>query len=92
MNRGLAGDLAGLDARRADVQALAGATADDGTNGLDVRIEAAAGAVVRVRHGHAEARTLAADIADSSHGKHSKREVGREAALRMDKCRTRATA
>ena len=75
-----AGDLACLDAGGADVQPLAGTAADHSTNGLDVGIPAAAGAAVGVRYGHAEARTLAADIADSRHGRHSKREVGRTAA------------
>jgi predicted nucleic acid-binding protein len=36
-------------------------------DGLDVRVPAAVGAAVRVRDGHAEARTLATDVADGSH-------------------------
>ena len=86
-----AGDLACLDAGGADVQPLAGTAADHSTNGLDVGIPAAAGAAVGVRYGHAEARTLAADIAHSRHGRHSKREVSRTAA-RLPQIMNRATA
>src|SRR6201996_1821979 len=64
----LAGDLAGLDAGRAHVQALRRAPADLGPDGLDVRVPAAAGAAVRVRDVVAEARPLAAYVADGSHG------------------------
>src|ERR1700742_1352608 len=63
----LANDLAGLDARRAHVDALVRA-ADNGADGLDVRVPAAAGAAVRVRDVVAEPRPLAAYVADGSHG------------------------
>src|SRR6516165_9610250 len=56
-----------LDAGRADVHALAG-SGHDSANGLDVRVPAAAGSGVRVRHVIAEARPLAAYVADGSHG------------------------
>ena len=67
--RGLlvAADLAGLDAGRADVQAL-GRPRHDSANGLDVGVPAAAGSDVRVRDVVAEARPLTADVADGSHG------------------------
>ena len=63
----LAGDLACLDAGRADVQAL-GRAAHDDAPALDVRVPAARGAAVRERDVVAEARPLAADVADGSHG------------------------
>ena len=43
------------------------AAVDAGAHRLDVRVPAAVGAAVRVRDGHAEARTLATDVADGSH-------------------------
>src|ERR1700751_5300954 len=61
----LAGDLACLDAGGADVQAL-GRARHDSANGLDVGVPAAAGAAVRVRDVVAEARPLAAYVADGS--------------------------
>jgi hypothetical protein len=64
---GPAGDLARLNARGADVQAL-GRTGNDGPNGLDVRVPTAAGTDVRPRDVVAEARPLAANVADGSHG------------------------
>jgi len=64
---GLAGDPAGLDAGGAHVQAL-GRTAYDDAPALDVRVPAAGGAAVRERDVVAEARPLAADVADGSHG------------------------
>ena len=67
LGRGRAGDLARLDAGGAHVQAL-GRTGDDGPNGLDVRVPTTAGTDVRVRHVVAEARPLAANVADGSHG------------------------
>ena len=67
LGRCRAGDLARLDAGGADVQAL-GRTGDDGPNGLDVRVPATTGTDVRVRHVVAEARPLAANVADGSHG------------------------
>ena len=63
----LADDLAGLEARRAHVHALGRAT-NHGADGLDVRVPAAAGAAMRVRDVVAEARPLAAYVADGSHG------------------------
>src|SRR5215471_14578723 len=45
---GLAGDLAGLDAGGADVEALR-RSGDERANGLDVGVPATAGAAVRVR-------------------------------------------
>ena len=65
--RALARDLAGLDARGADVQPLRRA-AHHGTHALDVRVPAAAGTAVRVGDVVAEARPLAADVAVGSHG------------------------
>src|ERR1700756_3906847 len=65
--RSLAGDLAGLDAGGAHVQAL-GRAGNDRSNSLDVRVPATASADVRVRHVVAEARPLAANVADGSHG------------------------
>src|SRR5580692_6677194 len=67
LGRCRAGDLARLDAGGADVQAL-GRTRDDGPNGLDVRVPTTASTDVRVRHVVAEARPLAANVADGSHG------------------------
>src|SRR5216117_3033530 len=63
----LAGDLAGLDAGRAHAQPL-GRSVDGGAHDLDVGVEAARGAAVRVGDPVAEARPLAADVADRSHG------------------------
>src|ERR1700760_3618296 len=80
----LAGDVAGLDAGRAHVQALRRAPADLGPDGLDVRVPAAAGAAVRVRDVVAEARPLAAYVADGSHGSLQSRGFDR-------RCRPRVT-
>ncbi len=63
----LAGDLACLDAGGAHVDPL-GRAADHGTDPLDIRVPAAAGAAMRVRDVIAEARPLAAYVADGSHG------------------------
>src|SRR5215467_8150312 len=63
----LAGDLACLDAGRAHVEPL-GRLPDLGADALNVGVPAARGAAVRVRHVVAEARPLAAHIADGSHG------------------------
>jgi hypothetical protein len=63
----LADDLAGLDARSADSEPLR-RPSDDGPHGLDVGVPASAGAAVRVRDLVAEARLLAADVANGSHG------------------------
>src|SRR5246127_1967893 len=63
-----AGDLAGLDAGRADLEPLlvaAGTTHD--VHSLDVRVPPAAGAAVGVRHRLAEAGAFPADIAHSGH-------------------------
>lgn len=60
-------DLAGLDARRARVQAFGCAT-HARTHGLDVGIPAAGGAAVRVRDTFTEPGSLAANVADGSHG------------------------
>src|SRR6266704_1462639 len=62
----LAGDLAGLDAGRADVDPL-GRAADRDAAALDVRVPAAAGTAVRERDVVAEDRPLAAYVADGSH-------------------------
>ncbi len=59
-------DLAGLDAAGADVQAL-GRAVDQRPHPLDVRVPATLGAPVGVAHGHAEARLLAAHVADRCH-------------------------
>src|SRR5699024_1011911 len=66
-SRNLAGHLAGLDARGAGVHALGRAT-DTGADGLDVGVPAAAGATVRVGNTVTEPWSLAADVADGSHG------------------------
>jgi len=63
-------DLARLQATGADVEPLRGAL-DDGADALDVRIETTLGASVRMGHVVAEARSLAAHIADGCHGDHS---------------------
>src|SRR3954471_20736588 len=63
-----AGDLACLEAGGADVETLRG-LADLGVHGLAVRVPAARGAAVGVGHGHAEAGTLAADVAHRGHEK-----------------------
>lgn len=60
-------DLAGLDARGADVEPLRRPT-DHGTHALDVGIPATGRTAVRVRNVVAEARPLAADVAVGSHG------------------------
>src|SRR6266568_1713286 len=62
-----AGDLACLQARGAHGEALAGAGSHERADGLHVRVPPAVGAAVGVRDGHAEARALAADIADAGH-------------------------
>src|ERR1035437_4869302 len=68
--RFLALDLAGLEARGADIETLRGHTgnADQSLDALDVRVPAAVGAAVRVRDVVTEARSLAADVAVGSHG------------------------
>ena len=63
----LAGNPARLDAGGAHVHAL-GRAAHDHAPALDVRVPAAGGAAVRERDVVAEARPLAADVADGSHG------------------------
>ena len=63
----LAADLAGLEARRADVDALRGAL-NHSAYTLDVGIETTLRASVRVGDVVAEARSLAAHITDRSHG------------------------
>jgi hypothetical protein len=61
-------NLTGLDARRADVEAvLVAARAADNVHGLDVRIPSTAGPAMGVRHRLAESGALPADIADGSH-------------------------
>lgn len=60
-------DLAGLDARGADVEPLRRPT-DHGTHALDVGIPATGRTAVRVRNAVAEARPLAANVAVGSHG------------------------
>ena len=60
-------DLAGLDARGADVEPLR-RPPDHGTHALDVGVPATRGTAVRVRDAVAEARPLAADVAVGSHG------------------------
>ena len=72
----LAGDPACLDAGGAHVQAL-GRAIHHGAPVLDIRVPAAAGAAVRERDVVAEARPLAADVADGSHGS-LQWEVGRD--------------
>jgi uracil-DNA glycosylase len=63
-----AGDLTGLNARRADVDAvLVTPGAGGNAHGLDVGIPPTAGPAMGVRHRLAEARALSADIADGSH-------------------------
>ena len=61
-----AGDLVGLQALGADVQAL-GRPIDKGANALNVRIPPAVGANVRVRHALAEAGSLTAHVTNGSH-------------------------
>ena len=61
-----AGDLVGLQALGADVQAL-GRPIDQGANALNVRIPPAVGANVRVRHALAEAGSLTAHVTNGSH-------------------------
>src|SRR5689334_5513876 len=60
------GDLAGLDAAGADVQALRGAV-DDGPDLLDVGVPPTLGATVRVADVHPEGRVLPAHLAHSCH-------------------------
>lgn len=60
------GDLAGLDAARADVQALRGAV-DDCPHALDVGVPAPLGATVAVADAVAEGGVLAAHLADGRH-------------------------
>src|SRR5262245_7863960 len=62
-----AGDLARLDAGRAYVQPL-GRPVDRRVHDLDVGVPATRGAAARVGEPLAEARPLAAHVADSSHG------------------------
>ncbi len=71
-----AGDLAGLQARGADVQPLRG-LADQRVDGLDVGVPTPAGAPVGVRDRHAEARSLVANVAHRGHSN----SVGRSACL-----------
>src|SRR3569623_1655909 len=63
-----ADDLAGLDARGADLQLLGRAATGRGAHRLDVRVPAAVGPPVRVGHVVAAARSLATDVAHASHG------------------------
>src|SRR5690348_9687907 len=67
---GSALDLAGLEARGADIETLRGHTrvTDQSLDPLDVGVPATLGAAVRVRDVVTEARSLAADIAVGSHG------------------------
>src|SRR5262245_45152422 len=67
--RGLAGalDLAGLEAARADVQAL-GCAVHERADALHVGVPPLGGAAVRVGDLHAEERLLPADVADGGHG------------------------
>src|SRR6476646_3351686 len=67
---GSALDLAGLEARCADVETLRGHTgrAHQSLHALDVGVPAALGAAVRVRDVVTEARSLAADVAVGRHG------------------------
>jgi hypothetical protein len=61
-------DLAGLDTRRARVEALlVAAGLGHGAHGLDVGIPPTAGPAMGVRHRLAEAGALPADIAHGSH-------------------------
>src|SRR3954447_6850889 len=61
------GDLAGLQAARADIRALRCAVLDD-AHLLKVRIEATLGGDHRVRAALPEGGALAAGVTDSSHG------------------------
>src|SRR3954454_17319915 len=63
-----ADDLAGLDARGAELELLGVAAAGRGAHRLDVLVPAAVGPPVRVGHVVAEARSLATDVAHASHG------------------------
>lgn len=60
------GDLASLDATRADVHPL-GRVADLDTDPLDIRIPASLRAPVGVAEAHAEYRFLIADVANGGH-------------------------
>src|SRR6202012_2850263 len=63
-----ANDLAGLDAGRADIDAVLVTTGTGGNaHALDVGIPPTAGPAMGVRHRLAEAGALPADIADGSH-------------------------
>jgi hypothetical protein len=62
-----AGDLAGLQAGGADLDPAPVAGGHERAHRLDVGIPPAVGTAVRVGHGHAEARPLAADVADAGH-------------------------
>src|SRR4029453_644382 len=63
-----ADDLAGLDARGADLQALAVAATGGDPPRLDVGVPAPLGPPVRVGHVVAEAGPLATDVTHASHG------------------------
>src|SRR6476659_649905 len=67
---GSALDLAGLEARGADIETLRGHSrvAHQRLDALDVGVPATLGAAVRVRDVVTEARSLAADVAVGSHG------------------------
>src|SRR6476469_6599028 len=67
---GSALDLAGLEARGADIETLRGHTgiAHQSLHALDVGVPTTLGAAVRVRDVVTEARSLAADVAVGSHG------------------------
>jgi hypothetical protein len=63
---GSAGDLAGLEAAGAHVEAL-GRTVHRGAHALDVRVEATLRNLARPRPVVTEARALGADVTDGSH-------------------------
>src|SRR5690348_977572 len=63
-----AGDLAGLQTRRADRDAPPVARGDKRPDPLHVWVPPTVRAAMRVRNGHAEAGPFAADIADAGHG------------------------
>src|SRR5262249_10174983 len=60
-------DLAGLDARRADID-TAGGPVHEGTNALDVGGPAPLGADVRMRHSPAPGRGLSTNLTHCCHG------------------------
>ena len=62
-----AGDLAGLQARRADRDTPPVSRGYERPDSLHVRIPPTVGAAMRVRDGHAEAGPFAADVADAGH-------------------------